>query len=194
MLPVVPLLACVIAFALASAARAGIATVVALVLSSAQWLSPSLNPLTEDPAAFIGTIVGRHISTAWPQGSLVALNTAGSTPYYAPGHRYIDMLGLNDAHIARRRVDAVEMAWQRAPGHLKGDGAYVLGRRPDYIIVGPSEGSAIADPWFLSDLEMARLPEFARDYAMRQVRLGLEGERVSRDGLVFTYYERIGRR
>lgn len=34
-------------------------------------------------------------------GSLVALNTAGSTPYFAGQHCYIDMLGLNDPRFAQ---------------------------------------------------------------------------------------------
>ena len=172
----------------APAAAAG-----ALALCGAQFFSKDLNPRREDPASFVGTIIGKHISRAWPAGSLVALNTAGSTPYYASGHRYIDMLGLNDRHIARRRIEKIELPWQRVPGHLKGDGAYVLDRRPDYIIVGRAEGTAISEPWFLSDLEMGRDPRFARDYVPREVRLGPRGEVVAGGGIRFLYYQRLAR-
>jgi len=168
-----------------------------LFLTGLQVDDPRVNPRYTDPAAFVGTIVGRHIASAWPPGDLVALNTAGSTPYYAGDLRFLDMLGLNDAHIARRAVAGIEVPWQVVPGHLKGDGAYVLGRRPDYVIIGPAEGATVRDPMFLSDLEIARDPRFPADYALRQERLdvsGLTGFRLypaTRTGvLTFTYYER----
>lgn len=161
-----------------------------LGLSTAQLRSSALNPRQEDPAAHNGTIVGKYIADAWPSGSLVALSTAGSTPYYAADHRYIDMLGLNDAHIARRHVKKKVLPWQRIPGHSKGDGAYVLSRSPDYIIVGPSQGTPIANPWFLSDLEMSGMPEFYRDYEMHQVHLDSQGHPIMKGGLRFTYYKR----
>ena len=121
----------------------------------------------------------------------MALNTAGSTPYYATRHRYIDMLGLNDRHIAKRLVWKTELAWQNVPGHLKGDGDYVLSRCPDFIIAGPAEGADISRPWFLSDLEMSRDPRFAQNYQKHQVKLNPQGERVEQDGRVFTFYQRI---
>jgi hypothetical protein len=164
-----------------------------LALSAAQIWSPALNPRGEDPAARNGTLVGRYIAEAWPSGSLVALNTAGSTPYYAGEHRYIDMLGLNDPHIARRKIDRIELWWQKVPGHLKGDGLYVLSRKPDYIIPGPSQGTEIGNPWFLSDLEMARSREFKRNYEMHQVRLEFPDDDPRQGELVFTYYKRKSR-
>src|SRR5262249_20059070 len=106
-----------------------------LFVTGAQIDEPRLNAQYADPAAFVGTIVGRHIASTWPRGSLVALNTAGSTPFYADDLVFLDMLGLNDAHIARRPVTDIELAWQRVPGHLKGDGAYVLSRKPDYVVI-----------------------------------------------------------
>jgi len=168
-----------------------------LFLTGLQVDDARVNPRYTDPAAFVGTIVGRHIATAWPRGDLVALNTAGSTPFYAGDLRFVDMLGLNDAHIARRAVAGIEVPWQVVPGHLKGDGAYVLGRRPDYVIIGPAEGATVQNPMFLSDLEIARSPRFLADYDLRQERLdvsGLAGFRLypaTRTGvLTFTYYER----
>jgi hypothetical protein len=166
-------------------------TAAILLLSALQVTSARLNPRSEDAASIIGTIVGKYISSAWPAGSLVALNTAGSTPYHARQNRYIDMLGLNDTHIARRRIDRMEMPLQRIPGHLKGDGAYVLSRSPDFIILGPAEGSTASEPWFLSDLEIARDPRFAERYEMHQAMLGRDGETVERGGLVFTYFRKL---
>jgi arabinofuranosyltransferase len=173
-------------------------TVLALALSAVQTRSPVVNPEDPDPAAVVGTAVGKYIAWAWPPGSLVALNTAGSTPYYAPGQRFIDMLGLNDARIAHRHVTKIELPWQTVPGHMKGDGAYVLSRAPDFIILGPAEGAPADEPratntlapWFLSDLEISRDPRFWERYELEQVRVGRNGETVSERGLVFSYYRK----
>ena len=130
----------------------------------------------------IGERVGRYIGRTWPKGSVVALNTAGSTPYFATEHRYIDMLGLNDPHIAKRKIDSLRLNNQYVPGHAKGDGAYVLSQEPDYIILGPAKGISIRVPWFLSDLEMQSDPRFRQFY------------RIHRDSIadfLFTYYSRV---
>lgn len=180
------------------ARTAGIAGLVGVSLL--QLVRPALNPIVEDPAAFVGQIVGRWIRVAWPTNSLIALNTAGSTPYYAPDDRYIDMLGLNDTHIARVHIDRLLLPWQHVPGHTKGDGGYVLDRKPDYIIIGPAQGTDAHRPWFLSDLEIAMDPRLKRDYVIRRVALptaAFAGYRrhfeTNTGELDFTYYERINR-
>ena len=81
------------------------------------------------------------------------------------------MLGLNDPVISRRTIEKVELPWQRMPGHLKGDGAYVLSRSPDFIIIGPASGAPASKPMFLSDLELSRAEDFQREYALVQVTL-----------------------
>ncbi len=177
--------------------RVGVLAVYAVVLaaSALQIWSGALNPRAEDEAATYGRIVGKYIGEAWPAGSLVALNTAGSTPYFAPRLRFLDMLGLNDAHIARRQVDRIRLAGQGLAGHMKGDGVYVLSREPDYIIVGPAEGAPIWQPLFLSDLEISEDPRFAACYQVRQVFLDADGRRISkrRGAIPFAYYQRVGR-
>jgi hypothetical protein len=80
---------------------------------------------------------------------------------------------LTDAHIARSRADRAQWV-----GHERGDGAYVLGRRPDIIIFGGPEGSV--HPWsFPGDQQIAAEPAFRRDYELQQVPLR---------GFVFTYW------
>ncbi|MDH3700895.1 MAG: hypothetical protein OEU46_06245 [Alphaproteobacteria bacterium] len=122
-----------------------------------------------DQAAVMGTIVGQYIAEAWPPGALIALNTAGSTAFYNPDKRFIDMLGLNDAVIARRDIPAIRLRRQHWPGHNKGDGAYVLSRRPDYIILAAADGRDVSDPWFLSDIELVENPKFLQCYAQNKV-------------------------
>ncbi|WP_157033256.1 hypothetical protein [Loktanella sp. S4079] len=149
-----------------------------------------------DWAAFNGTIVGRYIEQNWPAGSLVALNTAGSTPFFGASHRYIDMLGLNDRTIALREDVPILARRQAMPGHGKGDGAYVLSRQPDYIILGGSEGIDIADAakWFLTGVELSSTDTFAACYTKNTVTLpvpeDLQASRPEKNELLFTYYER----
>jgi hypothetical protein len=128
--------------------------------------------LESNPGKIMGAVSGLavkdYIASHWPTGSLIALNVAGALPYYDTNYRYIDMLGLSDRHIARRKVPRVQPELgQVAVGHLKGDGDYVLSRRPDYVIFGYCWGNA--DPVFLSDHELAKNPEFWHEYEKVEV-------------------------
>jgi hypothetical protein len=203
LVPVLPL-SCWLAFALwrpdlerlGARSRLAVAGGVSLALAL-QLVWPHVSGAHRNATSFVGTAVGRYIARAWRPGSLVALNTAGSTPYHAPDLRYLDMLGLNDAHIARRPMGPLRLPGQRLPGHARGDGAYVLAQRPDYLILGPAAGVPASNPWFLSDLEIAEDPAFVREYAPRRAVLdvhdlpGYQDYPPTRSGaLVFTWYER----
>ena len=96
---------------------------------------------------------------------------ASALPWYAD-RPVIDMMGLTDRHIGRRVMP--EMG--RGPaGHEKGDGAYVLSRRPDIILFDkgmlfPTEKSTaevLQQARGVSELDIASAPEFARDYELR---------------------------
>lgn len=150
-----------------------------------------------DSAAFGGTLVGKYINQAWPAGSVVAVSTAGSTPYFAPGFTYVDTLGLNDRTIGHRTAVPMRMARQALPGHAKGDGAYVLRRQPDYIIFGPAWGALAERPVFLTDFELKATPEFHRCYVPEIVRLSYSNAFAAHDWLYhpkplpFIYYRRV---
>jgi len=140
-------------------------TVLGTAVALTVWFAIATPPLLRDDAAFVGEIVGRHINETWPEGLTVALNTAGSTPVFADNdHVFIDMLGLNDPYIAKRQDVPVIAPGQQWAGHSKGDGAYVLSRAPDRIIVGPAEGVDVSDAWFLSGAELRELSEFTDCY------------------------------
>ena len=158
-----------------------------IFLTGMQLFEPILNPQEEDLAAFYGTIVGKYISSEWHHDSLIALNTAGSTPYYAPSHRFIDMLGLNDPVVARRFVSKAILPWQRIPGHLKGDGDYVFSRNPNFIIIGPADGSDSGNAWFLSDYELIKNPHFHLNYELNKVFLDKKGKVCEKPELPFEY-------
>jgi arabinofuranosyltransferase len=151
-----------------------------------------------DGAGFLGRIVGDYITQTWPKGSLIALNTAGSTPYFAPDMRFIDMLGLNDTTIARSNARETDGLYQWVPGHEKGNGNYVFRRDPDFIIAGPSNGLPIYCGWFQSEKELAARPDFHDRYKYEELLLPVErynGYTNYKEALtgkmVFRYYRRI---
>ncbi|MCK0171343.1 hypothetical protein MWU53_09770 [Aliiroseovarius sp. S1123] len=154
-------------------------------------------PKTRDHAAHFGEIIGHHINNTWPEGITIALNTAGATPFFAGQNRtFIDMLGLNDPVIAKRKNVPILTERQSWPGHAKGDGVYVLSRAPDRIIIGPAHGVNVAEAWFLSGKELENLPEFARCYqqVIEPVHyseyLAARGEEAP-NPLRFLYYTRV---
>lgn len=77
---------------------------------------------------------------------------------YCTNRTVIDMLGLNDLHIAR--YAHVPMGAGLA-GHEKYDSAYVLSRRPRYILIPPEDFKGIILP---AVRDMWQNPEFRKDY------------------------------
>ncbi|WP_424938848.1 hypothetical protein [Aliiroseovarius sp. S253] len=172
-------------------------TVIAASALAALVVALAEPPKLRDRAAHFGEIIGHHINSTWPEGITIALNTAGSTPFVAGQNRtFIDMLGLNDPIIAKRRNVPLLTERQNWPGHAKGDGAYVLSRAPDRIIVGPAHGVDVSEAWFLSGKELELLPEFARCY-QRVVEPVYYSEELAKLGddapnpLRFLYYTRV---
>jgi hypothetical protein len=72
------------------------------------------------------------LSSGFPPDSTLAINAAGIIPYRT-GFATIDMLGLNDRHIARSSARA-EADGTTFVGHRKHDGDYVCSRKPDVVI------------------------------------------------------------
>jgi hypothetical protein len=149
-----------------------------------------LNPTIPDYPVKLGSFIAEHIKGKWKPETLIAANPAGTIPFLANQYKYIDMLGLNDKVIAKRKISKITLEKQKMPGHTKGDGAYVLDRNPDIIIAGPVNGSdPRIDPWWLSDYEMAKDPRFEKNYVKKREFI------EEREGLYikFTYFERKDR-
>jgi hypothetical protein len=126
---------------------------------AASELSPRINAfLKADEVARVGCAVGRWFREHAAPDAVIAVNAAGAIPFCS-GLRAIDMLGLNDVHIAHRAVPDMGKGWA---GHEKGDGAYVLARRPDYILFHSVAGNL--DPKYLTDRELHAMPEFHERY------------------------------
>jgi len=93
------------------------------------------------------TVCGEWLRDNAPADAVLAIHSAGIVPFVS-GLRTIDMWGLNDLHIAHRRMP--DMGRARPAGHEKVDYDYVFGLAPDYILPrgwalvtdGPYEGIA----------------------------------------------------
>lgn len=127
--------------------------------------------------------VGQWLRATFPPGATLATNAAGIVPYVS-GLRTIDMLGLNDVHIAHAPL----VLGHLAPGHEKHDGRYVLSRRPDVVLVGlpvledrpvgpDSIEQAVAKwfPFLPGDEELVNAPGFHEGYSPMSVRVADRG-------------------
>jgi hypothetical protein len=177
--PVLPLLAPPVAEALdriggfaATAARLphrsalrGLAGAVAL----AATLVPSLagqhlvNVVVAGRVTDLGLACGTYLRSHLHAGALIATNTAGALPF-AADLPTLDMLGINDVHIAHQPVAGPTQGWL---GHERGDGFYVMRRLPDAIVFGNTTGSV--EPFYRSDRELLREPQFLILYRLRSV-------------------------
>jgi len=70
--------------------------------------------------------LGRHLREHH-RGAVLAIDAAGKVPFFS-GLRTIDMLGLNDEHLAHSKARPSFRV-----GHNKFDPDYVLGRTPDLV-------------------------------------------------------------
>jgi hypothetical protein len=86
-----------------------------------------------------------HVSEQWRNMGLwlrthsaptdvVAVSAAGAIPYFSE-RSSIDMLGINDIHIAHDGA----ISETSPPGHKRHDAAYVLDREPDFIVLNNIE-------------------------------------------------------
>lgn len=126
--------------------------------------------------------IGRWLRASFPPDTTIATNAAGIVPYES-GLPTIDMLGLNDAHIAHRAVSG-----RGALGHQKHDAGYVLSREPAVIFpalprVIPRKLHGLElmkwyESWFGSlpgDAELFQRPELFDHYMLVTVPIPDEG-------------------
>ena len=92
---------------------------------------------------------GQWLRDNAPPDAVLAGTEAGVIPYYSK-LEFIDMLGLVDRHIAA------------LPGglHQKFDGAYVIGRRPDFVVLQFTETPQGEKPTWAPDLSLFQQPDF----------------------------------
>jgi hypothetical protein len=114
--------------------------------------------------------IGRFFfENAAPNASIATL-AAGAMPYYSKLEA-IDMLGLNDATIGRRKMPEFGSG---VAGHEKYHVDYVLSRRPTFVVVGvyrlhprrirPSGMIAL---YYEAERKLLQDPRFAREYRIK---------------------------
>jgi hypothetical protein len=121
-----------------------------------------------------GREVGDTLARAFgDQRPLLAVDAAGALPFYSrlPA---LDLLGLCDRTIATTPLpawlDTVQPGTPKPPGHLRGNGGYVLDRAPDLFLFGPPPGRPL--PVFASGAELEADPRFLDGYRLVRVDLG----------------------
>lgn len=133
-----------------------------LILLNFFYIKPQIDI---DRVAESGREVAFWIRKNVSRDAVIATNTVGSIPYYSK-LKTIDMLGLNDIHIAHRRIPDMGSGW---PGHEKADGEYVLSRQPDLILFGSSYGAKT--PFFRGDIELYENPQFFENYGLKEIEM-----------------------
>jgi hypothetical protein len=115
---------------------------------------------------------------------LLAVLPAGAMPYFSELPA-LDMLGLNDAHIAHREMPGMGSG---PVGHEKYDANYVLGRAPTYIVIGvydlapqPVPLQNLIAPDYAVEHELLRHRDFRAHYRPRVAHV---------PGGYFAFYER----
>jgi len=109
----------------------------------------------------------RCLRAQLPADTYLAHSGAGVLAFYTD-FKFLDTLGLTDAHIARRRVEG---QGRGVAGHEKGDGWYVLSRQPSVVLFSGYPISSLR-PHYKTDWELAASPDFLENY--RPVRLSCE--------------------
>ncbi len=119
-------------------------------------------------------MVGQWFRAQVPRDASVAVNLAGAMPFYSE-LKTIDMLGLNDLHIAHKEMPDMGTG---IAGHEKHDVDYVLSRQPTYIAPLPLYRRSLDfeewhffddNLWFLSNEEMLSHPVFQSSYEARSL-------------------------
>ena len=133
-------------------------TVMAIFYIALQWANPSTSIARGHLWVWDGEVLAKAMKKGFGDAQpLMAVDAAGALPYWT-GYPALDMLGLNDSHIAH----APPSKSSRFVGHQFGDGDYVYQQQPDLI------NFCFAHGWFTpcwkSGTELWKNPEFHKNY------------------------------
>lgn len=104
--------------------------------------------------------LGESLQIAFPgKEPLVGVGAAGGLPFVVPW-QVLDLLGLNDRHIALNPPAYAGHGWI---GHDFGDPDYVMRRRPDILVL---EESDFTQPFFYIDKMLLGRADFQEDYQL----------------------------
>ncbi len=114
--------------------------------------------------------LAQGIRSAYPKGSVIAVNHAGALPYFLMEYEFVDMSALNDRYLAKLSGNL----------HAKYDAEHVLSFKPDVVILNsfsdPKRESYKANYW-VGETALFEHPDFSRTYvpiaqSWRRVRHG----------------------
>jgi len=83
-------------------------------------------------------VMAEEIKNRYSSGKLIAVNHAGAMPWALQEYDFIDMIGLNDIHIANLKGRL----------HKKYDAAYVLSQEPDLIVLNSRVRPGTDGVWY----------------------------------------------
>jgi|GEM_PF-525990 len=173
------LLATTAVLALPSATlRAIAATALGLIAAAVDATAARANATSKEARAetweWHGKALGEALGEAFAKEQpRVAVDAAGALPYYSrlPA---LDMLGLCDRTIATTPfptwLDTTKPGTPKPPGHLKGNGGYVMQQRPDLMVFSNPPGLPL--PVFVSACEFEDDPRFLNNYRLVLLDLG----------------------
>jgi hypothetical protein len=133
LLPTLPIVVLLASRGAAAAARGPRLAPAAAILVCLTMLSGAFGRdlfLAERVTVTAYTRLGARLAEILPPGTTIGCGSTGAIGYYT-GMPVLDILGLTDRWIARH---GAVVATQ--PGHLKTDGAYVVEKRPDLLLLG----------------------------------------------------------
>jgi hypothetical protein len=113
------------------AARPALALLFAALLLATAYPSLQSGLLGDRDVHTKAVTIGRWMHESLPPDTRIAMTRAGAIPFYS-GLPALDMLGLNDTHIAHADIQ-LGHGWT---GHEKYDIDYVLEQQPDVIVMG----------------------------------------------------------
>ena len=131
-----------------------------LALLAFQLVAPGNRRARSERWEYQGQSIATALKRGFAQGPapLLAASAAGCLPFWSELPA-LDTLGLNDPYLAKH--PPADFGRGKI-AHELGDGRYVLSRRPDLMSWCLPRGSL--EPCFRSELELARMPEFAAQY------------------------------
>lgn len=185
----IPPLAIISVYALSmifkSAVRFKTAVVIVIIYGLIQfYVHPEICGISNSSPVEFGREAGLFLKSEAASDALLAINTAGIIPYYSK-LRTVDMLGLTDRHIATSPVDNFGAG---PAGHEKGDGEYILNKKPDIIVMGNFEGSRI--PVYKSDREIFLNAGFKTSYSLKVHKISVRDQNGKSVEKFFYYFER----
>nr|HPG57960.1 hypothetical protein [Candidatus Wallbacteria bacterium] len=168
-----------------SAAKFKTAVVIVIIYGLIQfYVHPEIYGISNSSPVEFGREAGLFLKNEAAADATLAINTAGIIPYYSK-LRTIDMLGLTNRHIAMSPADNFGAG---PAGHEKGDGKYILSKKPDIIIMGNFEGSRT--PVYKSDREVYLDNGFKANYILKVHKITVRDQSGASVEKFFYYFER----